>query len=91
MSFWKKRKTWQRGFLVGVVLVLVGWIGVSAVFYDEGCWEFGEFDAYGYDCSFAEFSLQVLSGSLISWVALLIVLISTLIGYIIGRREQRKS
>ena len=94
MNFWRKLKYWQKGFFVGFVIALVGWLGmlVALYFEDDGlCWELSEFHAYGYDCSFAEFSLQILSGTLIPWIALLIVLISTLIGYIIGRREQRKS
>lgn len=96
-TFWQRLKYWQRGFLIGISLVLSSLlflILIAAISYNGKCEDLGDvlfsFPLGGnvrtYECSFTKHmmaspSIWVIYLPQFWWLSLIIVLIITIIGY----------
>ena len=94
-SFWQRLKYWQKGFLIGILVILcllLSLILIAALNYDGECAGFPFLEA-SHKCSFPEHMMKY---SPTIWViylpefwylSLIIVLITTLIGYYIDNKK----
>ena len=95
-AFWNKRKSWQKGSLIGALLLFLGLIYLissTALGYRGQCGGLFPFLAGSRDCSFFEyFKGNLFFGLAIIlyefwWAVLLVIFIPAFIGYLINKKR----